>query len=667
MDTATHPPLATPVEEHKEEEERYIETTKQHKNPKSMKSLPQNSSCEEEQDSSSSPSEKKEFFGKHRQQSSFQRKCARKNRVIPMSHKLEKERSQLRLKFSESGKKDSLTTPDEPYYITNTDLASPQRKFHEWKRQRDEMKERSQTSPSPLSIESRRGLNWTKERSSTVSTPDREDNNRISDMSSMDGEYVTICPITAIHRVPWYEEGEDSRASVSSTTSQGKMRGLERQTKIDILTPTSEPDFTGIRPRTNAMSELENPSSIYIRPNQHRLVMKQQSLDSKVNENRHGGEKEWLCNGDACMLVPRPPTLASTQQKSSSDPQLSNRRSYDLTTSVQYLEIIPPTTKPMPPTKRAPKKPKPTPRTHKQPPANLPTHDTSFLTTPPTPTSRYCKAPLPSSPSFDKGLDVQVLLSSQRSLSESNIYSSCGESLDDEYVDMSYYTHQQPHHAHSEDTSTHYNVSHMDTLLYNHGDEVTLRQPAMRRQISRSMGNIPATINDTCQPLYENARGCTASFLETEDIYENGTHVMNFFLYGNVSTEQNDEEIYSNATTDRQIHRNAVAEHGCYGDSGLGSTPSCSPLLGKSARSFSLDDVRQTDTDTQQRMTKPTAYNDCNQHTAAVHEHIRPEHHKPVRYNRPCNWQLPSCTKAIRGQDNHVIHNAQNLPLITSS
>ena len=80
--------------------------------------------------------------------------------------------------------------------------------------------------------------------------------------------------------------------------------------------------------------------------------------------------------------------------------------------------------------------------------------------------------------------------------------------------------------------------------------------------------------------MYVNSSACVASFLETEDIYENGSQVMEYYLYGD-----------SSRLLPGSCGNNGMTKPCNYGDSGLGSTPSCSPLLGQ--RSFSLDDVRK--------------------------------------------------------------------------
>ena len=672
--TAPSPTRAADEEEEEEEEEgsegergtATENTIAQH--PKQgwpVKLQPTSSSGEREPDHSSptSPerSPRKKDTGR---QPSLQRKCARRNRVIPMSHRLEKERSQLKLKLDEQSQtsrpEDSLlSTPDEPHFMTTAELAGPQRKFREWLRRREEEKARAKTSPatpmSPRYITSRRP-NFAKERSSSVSTPDREEN-RISDMSSLDGGYVTI------RRYQYAAAEEEERDSVSSITSQGKLRGLERQRKMDVPSPNQERgelEFIGMRPRTNAFLDSDQtppltPPTRWRR--QHQLASKQQSLDSSpaLSQARESSSsRNWQCDG---TLAPRAPNIASTQQKSGSDPQLSNRLSYELTNSAGYLIFVAPSSQEE--AKKTPKKPKPTPRLHRQAPESLPTHQSTFFMTPPTPPPGHPPPVLRPSPSSHQGLDVRVLLSSQRSLSESNLFNladCCGDdSQNEEYVEMCPWKLQkQPLYVNQdqmegeeeeeeeegEEEGEREEETRESSLQQGLGT-VTLRR-GMRRLPSRSVGDIPTTAEaeeeDKTQPLYENTRACAVSlFLQNEQIYENGPHIMNYLLYGDVSVDRDDEED-QNHHQNHQYHGHhrgttAVGAEVCgYRDSGLGSTPSCSPLL--AGRSFSLNDVRQ-----------PPA-------------------------NSSLARQKMGCTKAARGQEAHHTRNSQlyeNLPLIMSS
>jgi hypothetical protein len=192
---------------------------------------------------------------------------------------------------------------------------------------------------------------------------------------------------------------------------------------------------------------------------------------------------------------------------------------------------------------------------------------------------------------------VQTLLSSQRSLSESNLFSGLPggeqESQEDDYVDMSHYNRecwgQQQMYVNYSDL--HEGGGFQDSPPESPppaalGVGVTLRRRGMQRQASSSVGDLRAAV-DAPQPLYENARACTGLFRETEELYENGQHVMEYFMYGHVEGE-------------RPAGRGVVTA--LCGDSGLGSTPSSSPLLAHhQQRSFSLDDVRQAGTLARQR------------------------------------------------------------------
>lgn len=309
--------------------------------------------------------------------------------------------------------------------------------------------------------------------------------------------------------------------------------------------------------------------------------------------------------------------LTSTQQKSSSDPEL--RRS-ELVNSHEYLTILPPDS----PKKKAPKKPIPTPRTHKPEkpvPESLPLYVNTFHATPPT-------LPPSGNPVSYAKMGLDILMASQRSLSESNLVKQDTE--DDEYVDMTQFQQckfLQPHYI---------NYSEMIQA----GLSPPLRDPEMtlrgklRQQKSGSVGDTPRNFTPHKTPLYVNARGCVSSFMETEDIYENGQHCMEYYLYGNTSNHDNHPGSY---------------------DSGLGSTPSCSPLLGQ--RSFSLNDVSQAGSVTQAQHWEKEA--DVKKVDPETHRAVRPE--KVVR--KPCKWLTPLCARRVQGEGRHY----ENLPLMATS
>ena len=509
---------------------------------------------------------------KDRGEQSSLRKCARKSRVIPISHQLEKAKSQLKLQLGEDGAEQQkekrgtpLFTPDEPTHIATDKLANYQEKFREWKRVRGQRETRSRTSPGVLSPESgsQQKLCSPVDRRSTISTPTSD--RPTSDMSSLDGDYVTI------NRQSHGEEEE----SGESETSLGRLQGLQRQTKIDIHSPhdilQDPPQFIQTRPRTNAISYGSPPLS----SSPDRLLWS----PDRVQTNRTLAGKEFRCDENTCWLQTRAPPLSTTQQKSGSDPQLSTRVNDDLLASAEYLKVVPPN----PPSKKIPKKPKPTPRTRK--PANLPLpqRTSAFTMTPPTPTlpgGQVRNSPSPIR-SLNRGLDVRTLLSSQRSLSESNLFSNLSNDSEDDYVDMSHYQKQW------EQRQLYVNFNELHPVVPR---EMSLQRRAMRRQASSSCGDLPAAATvDVPQPLYENAKCCTVLFGETEVAYENGRHAMEHFMYGQAG-EGNDSV---DPGTSSKSSRGNVTGPCSYGDSGLGSTPSGSALLTCQQRSFSLDDVRQ--------------------------------------------------------------------------
>lgn len=495
---------------------------------------------------------------KEREQASL-RVCARKKRIIPIRHQMQKESlhhhsSDICLVSHTS----SPFTPDEPH-ITNKELAGHQ---HEWKQMKQQNGGKDENK---VHLRGRiRRLNWTKKKSFTITSPVTEETASFR-CSSSDCEYVIISRAQRISR------DEDEESDHGESSLGGKMKGLERQRKIDVVSPTRDADFLSIRPRTNAFSEAVTAS-----PKQQR---RKQSLENRLlgGERGESPENVWQCNEETCFLAPRRPILASTQQKSSSDPQLSNRRSFDLTTSHVYLTILPPDSP-----KKAPKKPVPTPRTHKLVPENVPLYENTFHMTPPTPTLNLAKAsdhkPVPSYPRMGLG----ALLSSQRSLSESNLSSIGGTShdADDEYVDMTEFRGKFFQQLYVSYTDLH---GQYENLMPLHDPEMTFRG-GMQQEKSSSVGDIPQKFSSQGAPTYENTR-YVASFLETEKIYENGQHCMEHYLYGNTSGNQ-DNTNFHNGNSDHE-----TTEPGSHGDSGVGSTPSCSPLL---SHHSSLDDARRT-------------------------------------------------------------------------
>jgi hypothetical protein len=513
------------------------------------------------------------------------RVCVRMNRVIPISHQLEKSRSQKRLQLNlKPDSIDSLLSPEEPHYVTNTSLAGHQKKFYEWKEDRlkqlqqqqqeagrhphtggEDGSETSQGGGERGTIGRERRQQWTEGRHSTVSMPERGDWSS-SSVSSLEGEYVSICRLDCAGE----SCSERSTSDADESSLDRRTRGLERQVKIDVVSPAEQRELLGMRPRTNAFSETS--------PTQKQSGQLPWRREDGGTVGRGAGRERGLqCNGEVCVLVPRKPALASIPQKSGSDPVLSRHTDFDLTTSQEYLTILPWDGLP----KKTPKKPVPTPRTHKPPPQSLPLYENTIHAMPPTLTITSPTTAGQMSPSSSKTrLDVRALLSSQqRSLSEITLYSSTagGGSLDedDQYVDMTQFQRQllQPLYENC-DGMTHYNYG-----LRPCDPEVTFRG-GLQRQRSSSMGDIPTNHSSQGPPhIYENSRACVASFMETEDIYENGPHVMEYYLYGKTPFSSGS---YGNETTTKLCN---------YGDSGLGSTPSCSPLLGQ--RSFSLDDVRR--------------------------------------------------------------------------
>ena len=562
------------------------------------------------------------------------RKCARRYRVVPMSHQLEKSKSQLKLKLklsdpnASSSSKDSLFSPDEPMYVTNAELAGPQDQFREWKKNKERAENDGSGSELSLTGQQLR-QKWMRGRSSTISTPEERKDCHTTALSSQDGDYVSMSR--------WWGEGGGEEDSALSETSLGKLRGLERQQKIDTISPSGrqhEREFFNIRPRTNAFSELSPASPLDRHPGrQVPIITRQQS----TRKEKGGREMVWQCDDDMCTLVPRAPNLAALPQKSGSDPQLSSRRSLDLTNSHEYLTILPPNLA----EKRAPKKPKPTPR--KQLPSSLPLYENDIHMTPPTPTAdgRERRSPAPSPTRLVSRLDVQRLLFSQRSLSESNLYDNTGGgSTDDDYVDMTSYHHRPCYTNHNDlqqnpDSSTSPDL----TVTSEPESEVMTFERRMRSQSSCSVGDVPLQLTDIPH-MYENSR-CIDSLLNVQDLYENGGHVRDYYLHGN--------------TGDKQVDHGNKTELGNHGDSGLGSTPSCSPLLASIHRSYSLGDVRQTNTPSQQVA-------DTTHHH---HHHSPTGAEKPRAARRkPCKWQLPCCTKAVRSRKNHTHY--ENLPLIPS-
>lgn len=512
------------------------------------------------------------------------RVCARKHRIIPLKHQLQKA---SRLNLGLENCPENLLSPEEERFITNKELADYQEKFREWKKHEDRSKMTRRVARGTGNM---RRVRWAEQRVSSISTPETE--LLSSTCSSIDGGYVFITRGWDVEDHSSDEERGVESGSHRTDSSEGKLR---RQRKIDISSPTEEREFVGLRPRTNAISEVVNTSPTH-KAKQTALKRKQPSIEKTLAER-----------GSSCHLTSRSPRLANTYQKSCSDPEL---RDLETAGSHEYLTILPPDS----PKKKRPKKPIPTPRTQKPEkliPESLPLYVNTLHTTPPTP-------PPNGSVSYgNMGLDR--LLSSQRSLSESNLFKGgSDETEDNEYVDMTQFQGRHLLHPHYINYSD-LNEGNVAPPLCD--PSVTLRGK-LRPQKSGSVGDKPLNLSSQRAPLYVNSRGCVPCFFETEDIYENGQHCMEFYLYGNTGGD------YS------------------FGDSGLGSTPSCSPLLCQ--RSFSLNDVRQAGSlDTQYWEEEVKRMDQEAQRAAAA---VGP----------PCKWLTPRCG---RGRE----HPYENLPPIATS
>ena len=577
MRIQTRSAAALPPPQNDEEEEDTTKTSPRHQKLQNVMSDPVSPSSETSLDFTPSSASERETQLRDRGEQTSVRKCARRSRVIPTSHLIQKAKSQLKLQLGdgEGGEDETqqqkkgtpLYTPDEPTHVPTNELAVQQEMFKEWKRARNQKgTSKSLTSPGAMispGSGTRQKLGTPADRRSTISTPTSE--RPTSNMSSLDGEYVTI------HRESFFREEEESD---ESTTSLGKFQGLQRQSKVDLYSPNRDPQdppqFIHSRPRTNAIS---NGSPALPSPPHH-------VPRSPVEKDRTTAtEKRFQCDGSTCWLQPRGPPLSATQQKSGSDPQLSTRENDDLLSSAAYLKVIHPNQPP----KKTQKKPKPTPRTRK-PESLLP--GSIFTMTPATPTSSEGQGfnfPNPNH-SLTRGLDVRSLLSSQRSLSESNLFASStatNDSEDDDYVDMNHYQKQW------ERGQLYVNYNELHPVRPR---EMTLQRKTMRRQVSNSCGDLrTAAMVDEPQALYANAQCCSVLFGETENAYENGRHVMEHYMYGRAS--EGDDTEYPGASA--KSGRGNVTAPCTYGDSGLGSTPSGSPLLTCQQRSVSLTDVRQ--------------------------------------------------------------------------
>ena len=560
------------------------------------------------------------------EQSSLRRKCGRRHRKIPKSHREEKAKSHLRLQLAEGAEPQqdpALFTPDEPTHMAISELLVQRRKFKEWKEQMKQEEAKGKTAPrllSPDSGDSRERWGHRRQRSSTVSTPTPDREGMSLSNSSVDCGYVTISRI-----LPGLKgEGDTGEESL------GKARGLERQRNMDLISPTDvpeEPDYVKMRPRTNAISY------VLLSPTQPVATTSQTPPAQTAGG---GSERAWKCDNDSCWLRPHSPPLI--QQKSGSDPEMSIRTS----SNASYLTILPPN----PPTKK-PKKPKPTPRSRKPGSIPLSGHTRLKMTLP----TSALPGQGPDNPpvlllSPHRGLDVRTLLSSQRSLSESNLFSAVSPTetdTEDDYVDMTHYRESWGHMY----------INYHDLLdtgcdspasPQHHDDNDLMQQEqrrGMRRQASSSCSDLP-TEAVLRQPVYENARRCAVSFIETDRAYVNGREAMRFYMYGCVGDEEEEEEFDDQSLWSGA--RGVVTALCCHGDSGLGSTPSSSPILYKQQRSFSMDDLRQ------------------------LPSKSHPPHHgrlvdqgEPGRPAQPWQWQ-PCRAKVQPGYAHN--HGYENLPLM---
>ena len=450
----------------------------------------------------------------------------------------------------------SIMTPDEPRYITNRELANIRTQFQE-SRDHSQQKGKETSVVSPEAV---------------VSPEER---------AYYNGEFLkAACAVSPLNKEKakgCVSERERERKMSEGWRQSSKMKGLERQPKFDILSPMEEEEeeeaevtkVVNVRPRSNAFSELTENSNHQQR-HQHAkpfpLPRKQTApalFQGEPAEGRlallqaqHQRRTELVlhCSDQECRLAPKGPTLADARQKSSSDPELRERRTPTSPTTPDYLTIIPPR-----PASKSAKKPIPTPRTF-----GLPPKPVRPQVTEPSPHAS-------SHPLYGNLLGVDRLLASQRSISEINLHSLTSEDL--------YENTRQV----DEDLPTPYeSIDDNDTpSLCNL--PVPARRGIFQRQRSGSMGDIPSypgwrvTTDEggEREDSHENDTSYHDNFLHTEELYENGKECMDYWMYGSMECRQQPWQTSS-----------------C-GDSGIGCTPNCSPFLGH--KSFSMNDLNLVD------------------------------------------------------------------------
>ena len=402
-------------------------------------------------------------------------------------------------------------TPDEPRYIKHSEVM--------------------ESGPNKASVEE----------AATATTPDY-----------YNGEFIKATALLAKRGRSVRKVRKLSRKERSLEETVHSVKSLKRQCSVDLLS-SGEQETVAIksRPRANAFCEMEKAPCP--------LPRKQTAPVLAPWRGQLGIEVSMSDTEDATHFESS--ALFETRHISSSYPTLK----YLDISSPDYLTILP--SEPVLTGKQA-KRPVPTPRSlppHQHPTTTPPAQLTKIHHQPIQPTMKVLPPPLPAGEEGDReksggprgssGMSIRLHYH-RRSLSEVTLHS-CTFSIDAAlYVNM-----QDLHDRHDELPTLCASVDEVKSLRLP-VNSIQLPQRGFDRQKSSSMGDIYTQCSwgvPSNELKYAESFG--DDFSHTEQIYENGQHFMNSWMYDTEGTTQQEQQpLY------------------CNWDSGIESTPNSSPF-----------------------------------------------------------------------------------------
>ena len=452
--------------------------------------------------------------------------CNRPERRVPKSQILKKAQTTIKID-------DSLLTPltpDEPRYISYSELVKYQEQYRQLKAQKDkETATAQQLAKAQQDTDTTLDQQLPESKSQSQRQEEWAQGSRNSKNATKKQVKINLPSLL-----------EEEISSTSSTLQEMKRDVDTVLCHQDVRRAISEPSPDGMK----KLSNLSSPT-INHRPRSFGFSKSAESPESSL-----------LMSYPPPLFFPpplfHPPLLADTRRKSLSNPHLSGLEGTGTCSGSHYLTIV--HSNPAP--EKTPKKPVPTPRTSKPPQNNTGLHQPGSQPRP--------RQPLP--PSQSPYLRPQVGFFSQRSLSESDL--ACGGGLSEEGVETS------ASGKRLSGTEPVYMNSSEAQLKFRQDDSPFDKLPSLPprgllpRRRSISTGNLP-----TCA-FSEGSRGLLLN--DYEEIYQNGEQYMEHCMYGSTG-DSLDSPICSGYGDCR-----VVFHHGDYcEDGGMGGL-----------RSFSMSDVR---------------------------------------------------------------------------